>query len=56
LPHGLTEASTVSIVWEKIGDGFYATVVEPAGELIHFRLSVMHGGGSWTWAVWRPGR
>jgi len=45
----------MSIVWEKDGEGFYATVMEPAGE-IRFRLTVENSGAHWNWTVWRPGK
>jgi hypothetical protein len=45
----------MSIVWEKDGEGFYATVLEPAGEM-RFRVTVENDGCRWNWTVWHPGK
>jgi len=37
----------MNLVWEKIGKDFHGTVVEPAGALIRFRVTVVHVGSSW---------
>jgi len=51
IPQGVM--APMSIVWEKVGDGFYATVREPAGEML-YRLTVENDGSRWIWTVWRP--
>jgi|HubBroStandDraft_5_1064220.scaffolds.fasta_scaffold2437068_1 hypothetical protein len=45
----------MSIVWEKDGEGFYATAMELAGEM-RFRVTVENRGSRWNWTVWRPGK
>ena len=44
----------MSIVWEKDGEAFYATVTDEAGRP-QLHLIVERDGSAWDWAVWRPG-
>jgi hypothetical protein len=45
---------SMSLVWEKSGEAFYATVTDLAG-LVRGHLIVEPGGIGCDWAVWRPG-
>ena len=46
----------MSIVWEKDGEGFYATIIEPPGDTVLFHLKVEKYNDRWDWAIWRPGQ
>ena len=41
------------MIWEKDGEGFYATINEPAGEIL-FHLTVEEYNERWDRAMWRP--
>ena len=45
----------MTVVWEKDGVGFYATIIEPTGEIL-FHLTVEKYNERWDWAMWRPGQ
>ena len=45
----------MSIVWEKDGEGFYATIMGPSDE-VRFHLTVEKYNDRWDWAMWRPGQ
>jgi len=44
----------MSIVWERSGEGYYASVMGPSDE-VRFHLTVEKYDDHWDWAVWRPG-
>ena len=43
----------MSIVWGNGAEGFYATIIEPPGEIVLFHL-VEKYNDRWDWAIWRP--
>jgi hypothetical protein len=45
----------MAVVWERSGDGYYATVNGPSDE-IQFHLTVEKYNDRWDWAMWRPGQ
>jgi hypothetical protein len=42
----------MSVVWEKKGEAFSATVIDPGGEPRVYLFVEYHCAG-WNWAVWR---
>jgi hypothetical protein len=44
----------VTVIWERSGEAYYATLTEPSDE-IGFHLIVESDRDRWDWAVWRPG-
>jgi len=44
----------MTIVWERSGSGYYATIGEPTSA-VRFHLVVEAAGDQWDWVVWRRG-
>lgn len=44
----------MTLIWERSGNVYYATVRGPVGEA-RVHLVVESDGSRWDWTVWRPG-
>jgi hypothetical protein len=44
----------MTVIWERSGEAYYATVMAPSGE-VRFYLVVEGDGSRWDWTIWRPG-
>jgi hypothetical protein len=44
----------MTLIWERSGDVYYATVRAPVGEA-RVHLVVESDGNRWDWTAWRPG-
>jgi hypothetical protein len=44
----------MTVLWERSGEAYYATVTGPDGE-VRFQMIVEPAGDRWDWAVWRAG-
>ena len=44
----------MTLIWERSGRAYYATVHEPP-DVVRFRAEVEPNGTFWDWSAWRPG-
>jgi hypothetical protein len=54
VPNPRESVNDVTVIWERSGQAYYATITGPVGE-VRFHLVVEPNSERWDWVAWRPG-